>query len=48
MLHTAIEDILEHYGIAVNAQTSSGQTASEVLEAYVEQALDAIEDTIIE
>lgn len=47
-MYTFIEDILEHYTIPADAKTSSGQTAAEVLEAYIEQALDIIEDTIEE
>lgn len=48
MLYTAIEDILEHYGIRTDAVTTSGQTAAEVLEAYIEQGLDVIEETLID
>ena len=47
-MYTFIEDILEHYTIPVDAKCENGQTAYQILEAYIEQALDIIEETIIE
>lgn len=43
-----IEKILDYNTIPLDAKTENGQTTYEVLESYIEQALDIIEDTIIE
>ena len=44
-MNELIFKILELNNISPNAKTSSGQTAAEVLESYIENALDIIEKT---
>jgi len=43
-----IANILSLYDIDGDKMTNSGQTAAEVLEGYIEQALDIIEETLVD